>query len=84
MIELIALPVDGTLMVRISDNVLDDRDWPVAKLTFVNGKITRQQVVKEGLYEFDDLVGLDRIDLLGWLSEDPTGYHPEIYHEIVT
>ncbi|RLF84616.1 hypothetical protein DRN34_05435 [Thermococci archaeon] len=84
MTNFITIPYDGVIMVRISDNVLSDEDWPVIKFTFTGGKITGQEVMKDGVYAVEDLVGLDRVDFLGWLTEDTTGQHPEIYHEIVT
>jgi hypothetical protein len=78
------LPTDGTLKVRISDNILDKEDWPVIELTFSNGKIVSEKTLNKGAYAFESFIGWDRVDLLGWLAMDSTGQHPETYHSIIT
>jgi hypothetical protein len=72
------------LFVRISDNVLDKDDWPVRQLFITDGKVTRILEHRSGAY------GLDRAPTVGWTLEqiekwaayDPTGQHPEVYHDV--
>jgi len=77
------LPANGTLKVRISDNVLDKEDWPVIELTLFGGFIVEEKVLNKGIYAFDSFIGWDRVDLLSWLTVDYTGQHPEMSHEII-
>lgn len=72
--------------VRVSDNVLEDVDWPVRELTLdrVTKKVLDHKDLQEGVY------GLDLAPRKGWTLEkvqrwtavDPTGQHPEVYQEI--
>lgn len=72
--------------VRVSDNVLEEVDWPVRELTLdrVTKKVLDHKDLQEGVY------GLDLAPRKGWTLEkvqqwtavDPTGYHPEVYQEI--
>lgn len=73
--------------VRISDNVLDDEDWPVYELEIEPHKgelvVMAQRVVNLGAYG-QDFTGFNLKRLSNWLCWDPTGQHPEVWHEIWT
>lgn len=69
--------------LRISDNVLQDEDWPIVEATMVNSRIIELKEINPGAYGWDVVsIGM-RIDtLLKWLKYDPTGVHPEHYCQI--
>lgn len=83
--------MDGVVLrLRISDNVLDEKDWSVHEITFGSGNvITKVKELKSGAYGFIDdpkpdiypSVGWTRARLKKWLEYDSTGSHPENYHE---
>lgn len=79
----------ATLLARISDNVLDDEDWPIRKLT-INQAGTVLAVedvfVPENGYSMKGMpeVGWTIEDLQRWASHDPTGQHPEVAKEFNT
>ena len=70
--------------VRISDNVLSNKEWTVYDLTFKGNDVPRvdsQTTVNEGVYG-DDFIGMSTVDLHKWNKYDSTGEHPETYHEV--
>ena len=86
-----AWPDGKRLKVRIADNVLDDKDWPIRELVFVGDEVVAALAVYAGVYSFG--VNVDGRPLhpgLGWTLEqvaawsafDSTGHHPESYHEV--
>jgi hypothetical protein len=70
------------IYVRIADSVLEDADWGVAQLTLEAGVVTGYRVVKRGVYELPDMMGWTAEQLTEWSAHDPTGHHPEEYHEV--
>lgn len=70
--------------LRISDNVLEEDDWPVVEATLTDGRITELKEIKSGVYSWGvaPTIGWLIKPLLTWLRYDPTGSHPETYHEI--
>lgn len=66
--------------VRISDNILGEREWSVYRLTIEGGKVVRMDTIYDGVYR-RDLVGMTVEQLAEWIAYDPTGSHPEVYHE---
>lgn len=75
------------LHARISDNVLDDEDWPIRRLVL---DVKRRQIidhedVHRGAYrfeEYDPQKGMSFDSLFDWTRRDPTGEHPELYPEL--
>lgn len=62
------------IAIRTSDNILDEKDWPVHILKFHgNGVCARQTVENEGVYRMDDFVGKNLSDLVGWADCDLIG-----------
>lgn len=70
------------MFARISDNVLDEVDWPVARLVLRDGVVVEQAQHKPGAYAFGQLVGITSTMLAAWSRFDATGTHPEMYHEL--
>lgn len=70
------------IRVRISDNVLDEIDWPVYELELLGGFVERSEIINPGAYG-RDFIGMTEERLLEWLSwQCPSHYHPEEYHDI--
>jgi hypothetical protein len=72
------------LLVRLSDNVLEDDDWPVRRIEIQEKVIVGVEDIQQGVYGTGHMpdVGWGLSQLVGWLSYDGTGQHPENYHEI--
>lgn len=70
------------VFARISDNVLDAEDWPIAKLVIADGEVTAQAQYKPGVYGFESFVGWTVEQLAAWSRFDGTGTHPEQYNEL--
>lgn len=85
--------VPKPIRVRISDNVLEDKDWTIFELEFAMAKdipgsvgenvpkVVSQRLINEGCYG-EHLLGKTIVDLVKWLAYDPTGSHPEVWHEV--
>lgn len=82
-----------TILIRISDNVLDTEDWPIWLLLYNNeGMLFKSVLVKEGAYSRLGSyecpthgtcplhIGSTLEDLEKWEQYDSTGHHPEEYH----
>jgi len=73
------------LSIRISDNVLEARDWPIRELTFdAAGSVAAIRDVHKGVYawQYGPQVGWSISMVSGWSRYDTTGDHPEVYHEV--
>lgn len=72
------------LYVRLSDNVLEKEDWPIARLMVEAGVITARERVHIGAYSWAGQpdVGWSLERLLEWSRRDYTGQHPELCHEV--
>lgn len=71
------------LLIRISDNVLSEEDWPVAMISFdKSGIVDAICVTHKGVYSLPDCIGWSFEKLAEWQSYDPTGEHPENYYEV--
>lgn len=69
---------------RISDNVLDEQEWTIVRLRFVDGVVADRSVVRSGIYSEDSLPAVgDSVELVAlWSAYDGTGGHPENYYEL--
>jgi hypothetical protein len=76
------IPENGNILARISDNVLDDTDWGVYKLSLKNGVVKKQRTINQGAYAEIKFVGMSIEQLSSWSRYDSTGEHPETYHEL--
>jgi sporulation protein YlmC with PRC-barrel domain len=82
-IDVTTMPVNGEIYARISDNVLDDEDYNVSKLTIHNSMVIAVQTVHGGCYPLgSDLIGMTTLQLAKWSEMDYTGSHPENFHEL--
>lgn len=73
-----------TLTLRISCNVLDEHHWPIRACDLTLDRVTAVRDIREGCYGFDPFgptVGWTLDQLRDWLAYDPTGSHPEQWHE---
>ena len=78
----------ATILARISDNVLDDEDWPLRKLT-INQTGTVLAIEDIFVPENSKMDGMPEVgwsieDLQRWASHDSTGEHPEVCKEYNT
>ena len=76
------IPENGNILARVSDNVLDDIDWGVYKLSLKNGVVRKQRTINQGAYAETKFVGMSIEQLSLWSYHDSTGQHPENYHEL--
>lgn len=76
------IPDNGNILARISDNVLDDDDWGVYKLTLEEGVVEEQSTINKGAYASEYFLGMSVEQLSEWSNYDPTGQHPENYYEL--
>lgn len=70
---------------RISDNVLDEQEWPVVRLRFsADRRIAERSVLRTGIYSTDGFPAIgDSLELVAlWSNYDGTGSHPENYYEL--
>lgn len=81
----------SVLFVRKADNVLDPQDWPLRKLylretglVFAHQDVALTSDIRGmSLFsEHDPREGWGIVQLSEWSRVDPTGNHPEIYHEL--
>jgi hypothetical protein len=70
------------MFARISDNVLNEKDWGVDWLELEDGVVVLQKTVSRGCYRLPDLYGMTAEELVEWSRFDATGQHPEQYHEL--
>lgn len=72
------------LLVRISDNVLDEDDWPVRRIEIQGEVIVSVEDIHQGVYAMDEMPdkGWDLDRLITWSSYDGTGTHPENFYEV--
>lgn len=69
--------------VRISDNVLDEENWPIHTLKFnEKGVCVKQVVENEGVYKMKDFVGKNFYDLWDWSNYDTNGSEGEMTHDL--
>jgi len=73
------------IAVRISDNVLEDKDYGVRVLEILRGVVVNFEDVKQGVYHNDFLptIGWTIEQIEKWSQHDSTGSHPENYHEVM-
>lgn len=69
------------IKIRISDNVLEEEDWPVFELTLGELEVTETKILQPGVYG-RGFTGMPIERLLELLHFDPTGQHPEISYDI--
>jgi hypothetical protein len=74
----------NTIYIRKSDNVLDDEDYPIRKLTLSNNRVVQTVEIHPGVYSFPSRLGIGATidDIIKWAKYDPTGQHPETYHVV--
>ena len=72
-----------TVLARVSDDVLDEEDWPVHTLIFEEGICTSQTEKQKGVYSLSaSFIGKRTEDLIEWANYDASGNNPEMFHEI--
>lgn len=76
--------VRGTLLLRLSDNVLDPPEWPVYRVTLEHGKVVSREVKNRGVYSDSDslMPGATIPDIVEWLAYDGTGTYPENFYSV--
>lgn len=71
-----------THRLRLSDNVLDEEDWPTFLIYIEDDRVRYQLQVKAGIYSTPYMFGWTTGKVAGWLRHDNSGEHPEMYHDI--
>lgn len=81
--DLTAIPTDGVVHARTSDNVLDDEDWNTYQLTLEGGVVRHSTMVQDGCYGdmTDDFIGMTREQVKAWCLYDDE-HHPASCQEI--
>jgi hypothetical protein len=73
----------AVIAARISDNVLDEEDWPVHVLRFrEDGVCIRQTVENEGAYIMHNFVDQNLHKLVEWSNYDLASSSEELSHEL--
>jgi len=70
------------ILVRLSDNVLDDKCFTKAILHVEKSVVEHVQVTHQGCYGVEDLKGKTLDYVVECANYDPSGSHPETYFEI--
>lgn len=81
-VRLDEIPSDGIIHVRVSDDVLDVKDWTVDYLLMENGSVKEQVRVHYGIYNIPDMRGWTCGELSNWSRFENTGSHPQEFHDI--
>jgi hypothetical protein len=76
------IPSDGIVLIRVSDDVLDNEDWTVDYLLMRNGSVKEQVRVNFGVYNIPDMKGWTCGELSNWSRFENTGSHPQEFHDI--
>lgn len=80
--------MNGKLIARLADNVLDAEDWDSWELEIHDGVIAAVKTIPatggNGCYGLPDQlkVGKTLADIADWTHYDGTGSHPENYHDV--
>jgi len=76
--------MNGHLLCRVSDDVLEPEDWTVARLTVVDGVVRAVREESRGVYAYDafPVVGASLDAISAWSRYDGTGHHPENFYEV--
>lgn len=70
------IPLNDIIHARISDSVCEQMDFGFSELTLVDGIVTGQLLIENGVYELPDFRGMNRVELAKWTSfNDNTRYH---------
>lgn len=65
----------GEYIVRISDNILDPKDWGEKKIRILHNKVISCSNHKDGIYKIPDMEGWSIEQLIDWLNCDPADRH---------
>lgn len=76
--------MNGWLLCRVSDNVLEPEDWTVVRLTIVDDVVQVVHAELRGVYAYDAFpgVGADLDAISMWTKYDGAGRHPENYCKV--
>ena len=69
-------------LLRVSDNVLDEEDWPIFIVYIDDGKVRYQRQETTGAHPAPYMFGWPVEKIAEWLRHDDTGEYPEMYHDI--
>ena len=77
------IPKNGTVELRISDDVFDEEDWPIVECVLKNSKVVSSTIVRAGTYSTDFVKRLvTRKDISRWSKYYSTEQHPENYYMV--
>ena len=76
------LPTTGMVDVRISDNVLEEKDWGIDQLYIDAGVVKSQDHIDVGVYEIPDMIGWTTEQLVEWSAFQNVVSRHEYYHGI--
>jgi len=77
-----SLNKNGLVKVSITDNVLETEDWGIDILTLNDGKVVKQEVLRNGCYQIPRMWGWTVDQLVEWSQYDGTRNHPEQCHNV--
>ena len=78
---------DFNALVTVTDDVLDDENWPVHTIIVKDGVVVKQVPVyvnNNVVYELPSMVGWTTLELKQWLdlNDDFINSHPAVEHSI--
>jgi hypothetical protein len=76
------LESNTTILVRITDDVLEEKDWGIDILTIQFGVVKSQSSLFKGVYEIPHMVGWTTEEVCEWTSYNEPASHPQNFHEL--
>ena len=70
------------VLVRISDNVLEEKDWGIDMLSIQFGIVVSQESLFKGVYEIPNMIGWTTNEVCEWTSYNEPEDHPQNFHEL--
>ena len=76
------LASNTTVLVRISDDVLEEEDWGIDRIIIRDGIVRAQESLCKGVYEIDNMVGWTTKEVCEWTSYNEPASHPQNFYEL--
>ncbi len=81
------MPKDGAFVVNITDDVLDEENWPLSAIVIQNGKVVHQyhlyHSTKRHAHAMPNMVGWTHIRVAEWTQYENVNLHPQTSYNIL-
>ena len=81
------MPKDGVFVLQITDDVLDEENWPLSVIVIQNGKVVHQyhlyHSTKRHAYTMPNMVSWTHIRVAEWTQFESVSRHPQITYNIL-